>query len=208
MSTWSFLTASDKIGFFALIVSAAAIGFGINNSIEERAHRKLSVIPKIDFAFVDGSNESVTGIVINNTGLGPARIMNLELYVDNELVAEAYNDEQWKKTIKLISDSSQNVRFHSAMSDFYLLPGKSSPLLFQPNDKLTPETLAFLRVAASKLKFGICFCSLYNQCWSVVSPGLQKEPCESEYVQYRLLNKGPIAEALKGRRSIEPWEPH
>jgi hypothetical protein len=213
---WSELTSSDKISFLALIVSVGALAFGIAGSREDQRHRKLSVIPKIALSFADGSDDKITGIHLVNSGLGPARILNVQLYVKRRFVSEAYDDDQWRKALAEVnvaiekpSGKEQHVRFKSFMSDVYLQAGQSLPLLFQRTDELTPETIAFLREAVNALQFGVCFCSLYDDdCWSYVSPGLDGEPCESPLARFHLLRKGPLAEELKGkRRSIERWEP-
>lgn len=213
---WSKLTSSDSIGFLALIVSIITLASGIYALQQQREHDRLSVIPAIAVSFADGSDDEITGIHLVNSGLGPARILNIQLYVKGELVSEAYDDQQWRQALAKISATvdepygkNQQIRFKSFKSDVYLQAGKSLPLLFQRTEELTPGTLAFLREAANTLQFGVCFCSFYeDDCWSYLSPGLNEEPCNSPLARFHLLRKGPIAEKLKGeRRTIERWEP-
>jgi hypothetical protein len=213
---WSELTSSDRISFLALVVSIGAVAFGIVAANRDQQYRKLSVIPKIAMSFTDGSDDQITGIQLVNSGLGPARILNVQLYVNEQLVSEAYDDDQWRKALAAIkatvadpSGEEQHIRFKSFMTDVYLQAGASLPLLYERTDAATPGTLAFLRAAAKELQFGVCFCSIYDDdCWSSVSPGLNVEPCESPLARYHLLRTGPIAEELKGkRRPIERWEP-
>lgn len=213
--TWSTLTASDKISLLAFIVSLFALGLTVVSAYQEREHRRLSVTPKLNVDFVEGSDEKVTGIVLSNPGLGPARVLNLQAFVNGKFVAEAYDDEQWQRIITALAQTAPralrqtSIRFKAFTSDIYLPPGQTIYLLFQRNSELTADSLEFLHQAKAHLQIGICFCSLYEQCWSYVSPGLQQQPCESPLARYHLLHKGPLADKLKDvRRSIEPWSPH
>jgi hypothetical protein len=206
---WAKLHASDRISAAALVVSLVAIGLGIQESRLTREHERLSVVPKLDTKFVDGSDGEITGIVLENKGLGPAHVLNVRLSTGGKFVAEIYDDNQWKIVFNELGSPHPDVRTFSAMTDWFIPAGGSIPLLWQRNKERTESGVAFLRNAKERLLISSCFCSLYDECWSLVAPGQDDEPCESPLARYFLLNKGPIAEQLKGkRRVIEPWSVH
>ena len=209
------MAMTDKITGLAFLVSLLAIGLALMSSSQEIQYRKLSVVPMIKVSYVDGSDKEKTGIFLDSVGLGPARVINIQLFVDGKFIAEAYDDNQWINVLQKLSHTKPKLtlksplKFTSFSSDFYLPTGESIPLLYQQNEQLTDESLAFIRNAKKHLAFGICFCSLYLECWQLVSPGLKANSCDSPLARYLLLNKGPIATQLKSiPRVIEPWSPH
>ena len=213
---WSDLTASDRISFLALAVSVGALTIGVISILEDIRHSRLSVVPKIGMEFSDGSDEDITGIQLENVGLGPAQVVSIQLYLNGQLVADMPRDEEWREIIRRIAGVDRPsglgvLRFKQFHSDFFLPAGEDLPLLFVRTSELTYETLTFLESAGTKLQFGACYCSLYeDDCWSYVSPGLNAQPCESQIAQYLLLDKGPLAEKareLGRRRSTERWDP-
>jgi hypothetical protein len=208
-NTWAAFSASDKVSVAALAVSLVAIGIGIHDSRLTREHERLSVVPKLSIKFVDGSDSDITGILLENDGLGPARVLNVRLSVDGRYVGENTESDKWNDVFNELHTPHPHVRYLSSMTDWLIPAGKSVPLLWQRNNELTDSARAFLQDAKNRLEVSSCFCSLYNECWSVVAPGQQDEPCESPLARYLLLNKGPLADALKGhRRVIEPWSVH
>jgi hypothetical protein len=78
---WTIVGTSDKISSAALLVSLFAISLAIQESHRTREHERLSVVPKLVVRFVDGSDGDITGIILDNQGLGPARILNVRLSI-------------------------------------------------------------------------------------------------------------------------------
>ena len=161
---------------------------------------------------MDGSDGDITGFVLENQGLGPAHVLNVRLSVGNKFVTENTSGDEWQKVFKELGSPAPDVHYMSAMTDWFIpAGGKPVPLLWQRNNEHTDSGVTFLRNAEKRLWVSSCYCSLYNECWSVVTPGQQDEPCESPLARYFLLNKGPIADELrrKGiRRVTEPWSVH
>lgn len=206
------LNSSDKIAGIALLVSAAGALVAWNTSERDAEFRRLSSLPSVKIHFVDGSNPDLTGIVLRNTGLGPARIVNLRVYVAGKFIAEMPSDKDWKRIIAEVAKARPEahldvpIRFSSSYGDFSIPAGEWQPLFYQKNTELTVSSLPFLRAAGDALQFGICMCSIYEKCWNVRSPGLKEEPCNA-VAEYLLSNTGPVAEALKDvPRSMTPWK--
>ena len=113
----------------------------------DQQYRKLSVIPKIATSFTDGSDDKITGIQLIISGLGPARILSVQLYVNEQLVSEAYDDDQWRKALAEIkatvaepSGEKQHVRFKSFMTDVYLQAGAARlPRSSRANEDLSSD---------------------------------------------------------------------
>ncbi|MDM0046832.1 hypothetical protein QTH91_20235 [Variovorax dokdonensis] len=205
---------SDQIAALALVVSVAVALIAFVVSERDKEFRRLSTLPALSLSFVDGSDDARTGFILRNTGLGPARVLNVQVFVRNNLVAEIYNDDQWVKVLAELkrvrpsAPSSTSVRFKSFMSDFYMAPGEVVPLMFQKNSELTESSAQFLRNAANDLAFGVCVCSIYEECWQFRSPGLRANPCDSPLAEYFLGGSGTLADALRNApRMLEPWKP-
>lgn len=205
---------ADQIAVFALLVSAIAAGVAYTASKRDMEFRRLSTLPKLALSFVDGSDPERTGFVLRNTGLGPARVLNVQVFVRNKFIAEIYDDKQWRlvldelKRVRPTAQSSTPLQFTSFMSDFYIPAGESVPLFYQKNDALTVSSKQFLQNASDDLAFSACVCSVYDECWQFRSPGLKADPCDSPLAQYFFSGTGPLAEALRGvPRMMEPWQP-
>jgi hypothetical protein len=162
---------------------------------------------------VDGSDQDMTGIVLKNDGLGPAHIVNLQVYVAGKLVSDMPDDKAWKSALVAIKEARSElkldvpIRFTSFYGDFDIPAGESRPLFYQKNSEVTESSRAFLRASGDVMKFGVCMCSIYEQCWNFRSPQLEKEPCNA-VAEYLLRNTGPVAEALKDvPRTLTPWNP-
>lgn len=210
----SSFTRTDQIAVIALLVSAIAVGIAYVSSKRDMEFRKLSTMPKLSLSFVDGSDPERTGIVLRNTGLGPARVLNIQVFVRGKYIAEVYDDKQWKlvleelKRVRPSAQASTPVQFKSFMSDFYMPAGETIPLFFQKNDTLTVTSQQFLRTASEDLAFSACVCSVYDECWTFRSPGLKSTPCDSPLAEYFFSGTGPLADALRGvPRLMEPWKP-
>lgn len=213
---WKFLPSlgsSDKIAAIALLVSIAGAVIAWATSERDAEFRRLSSLPRLTLQFVDGSNPEMTGIVLKNTGLGPARIVNLRVYVGGKFVVEMPDDKAWKNVMAEVQRARPDVkldvpiRFSSSYGDFDIPAGESRPLFYQKNSELTVSSLPFLRASGEILQFGICVCSIYEQCWNFRSPQLKEEPCNA-VAEYLLRNTGPVAEALKDvPRMLTPWKP-
>ncbi len=218
------MSPSDKIAAIALVVSfigtglalwVTTIGTGIARDAAEKEaeFRKLSSLPGLDLKFADGSDKDVTGIVLENTGLGPARIANLQVYVAGERVASGVTrDEDWLRVLDAVSAVRPEVvpggriRFSSFYGAFTIAAGESKPLLYVSNSEMTESSRGLIQAARDVMKIAACMCSLYDECWHYRSPGLSAEPC-NEVAEYQLWNTGPIAETLKQVPRVQiPWQ--
>jgi hypothetical protein len=206
---WAKFKPSDRISAAALVVSLVAIGLGIHESYLTREHERLSVVPKLDTKFVDGSDGEITGIVLENKGLGPAHVLNVRLSTGSKFVADIYGDDQWQTVFNELGSPPPNVHTFSTRTDFFIAAGGSLPLLWLRNKEGTESGVTFLRNVKERLMISSCFCSLYDECWRLAAPGQNDEPCDSLLARYFLLNEGLLAEQLKGRpRVIEPRSVH
>lgn len=204
---------SDVIAAMALLVAIVGAVIAWVASERDAEFRRLSSLPRLALHFVDGSDPEMTGIVLRNNGLGPARVVNLRVYVDGKFVVEMPDDKAWKNVLMEVQRARPNVkldvpiRFASSRGDFDIPAGTARPLFYQKNSELTVSSLPFLRAAGETVQFGVCVCSIYEQCWNFRSPQLKDEPCNA-VAEYLLRNTGPVAKALKDvPRMLTPWTP-
>ena len=170
---WATLGKSDRISAGALIVSAAAlivslvaIWLGVQESRRSREHDRLSVVPMLDTKFMNGGDGEVTGIVLENQGLGPAHVLNVRLSTGSMPAADIYGDEQWQTAFKELGSPPPDMHIHNFITrtDFFIPAGKSIPLLWQRNSERTDSGVAYLMKAEQHVMISSCFCSLYDEC--------------------------------------------
>ena len=218
------MTPSEKIASLALVVSFIGTGLALWVSTnataiardvaeKEAEFRRLSSLPGLNLKFADGSDKDVIGIVLENTGLGPVRIANLQVYVAGQkVVSGVARDEDWIRAVAAVKAArpevitGDSIRFSSFYGDFTIAAGESKPLFYVNKSEKTESSHAFIKAAGDVMKIAACMCSSYDECWHYRSPGLSAEPCD-EIAEYQLWNTGPLAEKLKDVPRLQiPWQ--
>jgi hypothetical protein len=98
---------------------------------------------------------------VENVGVGPARIRMFQLRVDGRPVAD------WETAVRMLTGAPDSGIVYSSFGRGRVLsPGKSLTLL-----RLPPGAQAqrFWTAAQTRLETIICFCSIYDECWSAGS---------------------------------------
>ena len=198
------LIATFVVSVAAVIVSLVGLYIGIQESRRTREHERLSVVPKLASQFVNGSDSDITGIVLKNDGLGPAHVLTVRLSTVNKVIGDIYGDDQWRTLFTEVGAPPPKIHTFSAMTDFYIPAGGTTPLLWLRNNERTDAGMKFLTDVEAHVMISSCFCSLYDECWRLAAPAQKDEPCDL-LASYYLSNKGALAEQLKGKpRVIEP----
>lgn len=86
-------------GAAAGIVALAAVGLAVWEGLENRRHNRLSVVPNVDAARDFDMREQTFSFGLLSSGLGPALIRDLRIYLDGERVYDRDPDGQfaWAK---------------------------------------------------------------------------------------------------------------
>jgi hypothetical protein len=146
-----------------MIISLAALGFAITESRRSREHERLSVRPMCSAILTVGPSDLT--ISIGNNGLGPATVAGFELSVNGSQMRDSADLLDYLGVGGFKGQEAKGIRGRSVM------PGTKDPILIikwdNPKDSLdTPQRLAINEKLASKLRTVLCYCSIYNECWS------------------------------------------
>jgi hypothetical protein len=68
--------------YSSFVISICALALSIYSAWESREHDKISVQPRLEFSMVANQNMPEVGIYIENTGLGPAFVADMRIYLD------------------------------------------------------------------------------------------------------------------------------
>lgn len=143
----------------AMFVAVSSLALSVYEARMTRQHDKLSVWPSVS-AFNSDSGDVYT-FNVRNDGTGPATLRSLQILVDGR------PQHRWSEVIDAFLDSASRARIQALSSSVgrgtVLLPGPRVPLVtIGPAD----VGLAFHREASKRMRAIMCYCSLYEDCWT------------------------------------------
>lgn len=155
---------TDKVTLIVGLVAVLALVVSLWQGFEVQRHFRLSLRPHLDFESYFVESAPYMGIGMLNGGTGPALIENILLAKDGVPVdTEVHNG--W---IEILADL--NLR---SSGRFYKVFHKGD--VFEPNRKQrvygfgvaaqTTENRDALRTMVRRIVYGLCYCSLYDECW-------------------------------------------
>lgn len=145
--------AQSFVAFTAIVVSVCALVVSFYQARIMRETQKAAVWPFVEILPSNTATESFLGIY--NKGTGPAIIKSVTLSIDDQ------------------SFTTWNALFdHVAPDD--TIPFAWSTVrgrVLAPNDvvkaiELQPENARKVGAAISSLQFELCYCSVYDDCWT------------------------------------------
>ena len=83
------MDVNTAVAAVAAVIALAALGLTVQQTQLSRAHNRLSVQPVLDFEETYRSGERA-GLRLRNVGLGPARIVSGEVWLDGRRRDEAF----------------------------------------------------------------------------------------------------------------------
>jgi hypothetical protein len=103
--------ANGKIGAsgVATIAAVAAIMLGIVDSMQTRAHNRLSVAPYlvVDYTMSARPGESIYRVEVSNEGVGPAIVEAMEITLPAELGGKKY--PSWNEPVAILRQRGARV---------------------------------------------------------------------------------------------------
>lgn len=146
--------ADRWISLSAVVIAGTALIFTICESRTIRKHQRLSVDPRMHVAFF--YTKEWAGFLLDNTGLGPARLEWFTVAVDGE------PQPDWPTMFKRLGfDRPPQFEFVIPASKAWFQPNFNMPILKVPPgpdyERLVKES--------SRIGVGGCYCSIYEECW-------------------------------------------
>jgi hypothetical protein len=147
---------------------------------EQRHHDRLSVAPLLVLHFVDVNAQSSSALlsgIIRNDGFGPARLRNLRLFVDGKRASDGTSFEDWRNVFHAFGVERPPVAILSIDEGATIRAGDAIRVFGILRRDLMAQTEAIIRQAGQRLNLSGCYCSVYDECQVLRSPGLADAPC-------------------------------
>lgn len=148
----------------AVLISFSTLFVYLYQSKLMATQQKMAVWPHITFGPSWG-NDYLT-INMMNKGVGPALIGKVDIKMNNESIAGIH------EIMKAIPDSLQSPFNYSSLTAGEVVMSGEKIQLFHISH---PETIAYFLalMEAGKINIEVCYCSIYNDCWT--SNGIEVE---------------------------------
>ena len=153
------------VGLSALLLSVCGLFIAIYEATLIRQTQRASVWPYMEVSA--SIRDSAVRIWVRNTGIGPARIRAAKVTYKGEVQAN------WSAAIaRLTGEKSPDVNFYKSLISGRVFPANSDPesIFVVSADSGTVEQEFVLLVGqailAGDLDVTVCFCSVYDECWS------------------------------------------
>lgn len=144
-----------------------------------REQQRASVWPRIQLA--RNSAATTYAQLVTNVGLGPALVKRVALTVDGRPVTS------WQGVARALLDSATLARMqadtglslttNSVVRGTVILPGTTLEHL-RVRSRWLPRTL-LAATERHQLVTAVCYCSLYDDCWTVTSRAREPTPARS-----------------------------
>ena len=157
------------ISICALVVSLFALGVSIWQTHRSQLLARVSARPHVDFVYQLDSAHERPGLYLANSGMGPAVIREIELYLDGNRVAtwqdlsnrvRGERDHPWKTREPSWLDIGTGTHMKTDERLGVFVTTKDNV-----KDYATFERLHWQRVG-----IWIKYCSMHDECWETKTP--------------------------------------
>lgn len=154
-------TRADRVDRWLSIAAGigalCAVGVSLYQAALAREQQRASAWP-----YVTQGNSYVTGEpyqrMVTNEGIGPARVRSFRVLVDGRPV------KSWGAAVRALTARPDSAIVYSSLGRGSVLPpGATRTVLRLPPGE--PARL-FWTAAQTRLETVVCYCSVYDECWS------------------------------------------
>lgn len=148
----------------AVVVGACALSVSIYQSMLMREQQQASVWPHVEIGreyHHEAISKGVLKLVVQNTGMGPARLMTLRVRLDGKYQTD------WPSTLKALGVPETKIQSRVTIVGRVLSPGNSIPALVAEDDLATNPLQAATSGDRPRLDIEICYCSIYDRCYRI-----------------------------------------
>jgi uncharacterized protein (DUF433 family) len=152
------------VGVSAVIIGICALGVSLYETRLMREEQRAAVMPLLELSRsynVDTAegpqNKSRLSLQAQNVGIGPARVMDFRVTVDEVAMPT------WDAAMRALIRRDEPVSYGQSTINGRTIPPERSVTMMDLNDKvLTRELLNEF----DRLDFEACFCSIFDECWT------------------------------------------
>lgn len=160
---------------FAVVVSLVSLGVALSANRTQERLLAASVWPTLQFEtsnFSDDGTEEIT-LVLENSGVGPARLRGVQLWYDGEHAGSAAALMQL--CCGLASGSSVDT-VTSATRGRVLKAGEEVVLMRLPMASNPEDMYGRFNAERFRIVARACYCSVLDDCWNFDSDRMDPEP--------------------------------
>ena len=139
-----------------------------------RKQQQASVWPHLEFqrSFRGVSGSERLDINLRNSGIGPAKIELIEFFLDGAAL------RNWDEARGPFTGADANIYSHIGVSGRVMRPDDEFAILSLMASEIDPQSIIAIRDAVDqgRLAGRICYCSVFEECWLLVSETREPEP--------------------------------
>ena len=170
---------SEASGFRTWVTSVVGVSIALSSlalasyqACETRKAQRVAVTPRmvLDFRRTEGENAQAT-IAVLNVGIGPAEVKALNVTLDGK------DQASWSALLIAIGAyQTQDLTYARFPSGTFYKAGYEGTLIKVTGAQATD---AFRRAFDRRLRFTMCYCSFYEECWQFDLPHYATTAVES-----------------------------
>jgi len=152
-----FRLSDQVVGVSALITAVVAVVVGVAEMQVNREYARLSVEPYLDL--YNSTVDDGYTFNIQNSGLGPARIQGVQVKVGDEIMS------RWGEVaVSIMEEKPERLSFtESNIWTGLQIQAGVTKVAISIEDKTNARKF---HENASKFTYEICYCSIYDECWT------------------------------------------
>lgn len=158
------------ISISAIFIALCALGVSIWEGYETRKNNRLSMTPKLEFFISWIVGDNLTGISIQNNGLGPAIINTCEIHFEDKVYSVTEFAELVGGIIAKDEQAPKNIRINGcdlSHNSTFIATEKVPFIWLNEDSSKYKENIRYLQKLISKINIKIEYKSIYNQKYSL-----------------------------------------
>jgi hypothetical protein len=156
-----------SISLASAVIAVCALGFSVYQSYLQRSFLKLSVRPRMTISLF--YNDDGTGYMFGGTGMGYATLKTFEVLVDGS------PQLSWLEMCRALGFATPpHFDFTVPRSETVFKPDSYNKVFWIPSGPQSEE----LKSKAGRIAIRACYCSVFEECWTVDSRGGPPEPVD------------------------------
>ena len=153
------------VGISAVVIGLAALAVSLYEARLMRAEQRAAVLPIMALAKSFGPRPDASGevanrfqFVVQNAGIGPARIRDVRVTIDGDPV------KTWSDVIRALGGDTlpKGLRYTQSQITGRTLPPGDPMTVFELTDGPTSERI---NASIGRFDMTLCYCSVFDECW-------------------------------------------
>lgn len=153
------------IAVTSFVVAIIALYAALNEADAARKQLQSSAWPNLEteFSFRTVPGSERLDFSLRNSGIGPAKVASIDLFLDGSPL------ENWDQFVRTFTEDENPLYSYNWVSRRVLQPDDQYALLTVSAEEIDSETVIALQqaVRAGRLQGEICYCSVFDDCWTL-----------------------------------------